>query len=93
MLIPYWSAGCSSQDQTVLVCFHPCFPCSDSAVADIDNESGKPGGKAAADESNKKKSEKPVDVKEVLRVDSILAGIMRKVIQGILLSCTFVPLS
>ena len=48
--------------------------------ADIESENGKAGAKAAADVSTKKSTEKTVDVKETMRIDSILAGIMRKVI-------------
>lgn len=44
-----------------------------------ETENGKAGSEADADVQLKKSSTKVVDVKEVMRVDTILTGIMRKV--------------
>jgi len=49
----------------------------DSAGSETEN--GKAAPESDADVQLKKSASKVVDVKEVMRVDSILAGIMRKV--------------
>lgn len=51
-------------------------------------ESGKTGSEADAEVQLKKSSAKAIDVKEAMRVDSILAGIMRKVVN--LTTMTFI---
>lgn len=48
-------------------------------LSGVETENGKAGSEADVDVQLKKSSAKAVDVKEVMRVDSILAGIMRKV--------------
>jgi hypothetical protein len=49
------------------------------AFVDTEVSNGKTGGKAAVQSVVKKPTDKVVDVKEAMRIDSILAGVLRKV--------------
>ncbi len=49
------------------------------AFVDTEVSNGKTGGKAAVQSAVKKPTDKVVDVKEAMRIDSILAGVLRKV--------------
>ncbi len=49
------------------------------AFVDTELSNGKTGGKAAVQSVVKKPTDKVVDVKEAMRIDSILAGVLRKV--------------
>jgi hypothetical protein len=48
------------------------------AFVDTEVSNGKTGGKAAVQSVLKKPTDKVVDVKEAMRIDSILAGVLRK---------------